>query len=124
LKRTSLDRDVIVKRGTNKSVIKQLFPNIDNFDDVSILEGKEFTDKGFCATTLSGEGFSGGLDFVIKCPVGTKAAYIAEIAHNQLETEMLIQKGTTFRVLKAERVPNQYIPEEDKIKLWVEVVKQ
>lgn len=126
LSRMSTPEDLIVKRGTGT---KHIFDNMPKGwkEDPSLLVGRTFTDKGFTATSpFEGGGFGGsGLDnakLFVKVPKGTHGAYIGSIAHNEDEFELLLQKGYSYRIIKAEYRPNSYFPDEKDLKVWVEVI--
>lgn len=53
---------------------------------------------------------------------GSRKRYIAHEAHNELEKEFLLQKGYTYRIIKAEYRSNPIFPEEKDLKVWCEVI--
>jgi len=117
---------LIVHRGTGT---KHIFENMvgDWKTDPSVLIGQEFSDAGFTATSpLKEGGFSGvgetQAELFIKVPEGTHGAYIAKQAHNEEEKEFLLQKGYTYRIIKAEYRNNPMFPDEKDLKVWCEVI--
>lgn len=126
LNRISTTEDIIVHRGTGT---KHIFEKIagDWKNDPSILMGQEFKDDGFVATSpLEKGGFSGAgasqAELFIKVPKGTHGAYIAQLAHNELEKEFLLQRGYSYRIIKAEYRSNPLFPEDKDLKVWCEVI--
>ena len=92
-----------------------------------VLAGQKFTDLGFTATSpLEEGGFSGvgatQAELFIKVPTGTHGAYIAQEAHNELEKEFLLQRGYSYRIIKAEYRSNPLFPDENDLKVWCEVI--
>ena len=58
----------------------------------------------------------------IRVPKGTHGAYIAKVAHNEEEKEFLLQKGYSYRIIKAEYRSNKYIEDDKDLKVWAEVI--
>lgn len=77
--------------------------------------GTVFTDNGFISTSRS-EGMAreflpksgNAAIFEILVPRGTHAAYIRQYSHNPSEYEMIIQRGTSFRVVSSEKRGKEY----------------
>ena len=65
--------------------------------------GARLTDKGFMSTSASeGAQFSGRYRFVITIPAGTgRGAYVAPVSHYGSENEFLLQRNSTFKIVKA-----------------------
>lgn len=126
LNRMTTKEDIYVRRGTGIRHILDGAPSGWR-NDLSLLNGKEFRDAGFTATSPSSSGgFSGcgenNAELFIRVPKGTHGAYIGEVARAENEKEFLLQKGYKYRIVKAERRPNKYFPEQTDLKIWVEVV--
>lgn len=126
LNRMTTKEDIYVRRGTGVRHILDGMPSGWR-NDLSLLNGKEFKDAGFTATSPSSNGgFSGcgenNAELFIRVPKGTHGAYIGEVARAENEKEFLLQKGYKYRIVKAERRPNKYFPEQTDLKIWVEVV--
>jgi len=65
--------------------------------------GDEFTDKGFVSTSLvSWEAFKERVNVRITIPKGSRAAYLEDLTENKGEFEMLLARGSTFRVESSE----------------------
>ena len=66
--------------------------------------GKTVVDDGFLSTAVESEvNQYATFSFSIEVPKGTKAAFIRDISRFQNENELLIDKGTKFKVLKVEK---------------------
>lgn len=65
--------------------------------------GARLTDKGFMSTSASeGANFGGDYRFVITVPAGTgRGAYVAPVSHYRSENEFLLQRNSTFKIVKA-----------------------
>ena len=65
--------------------------------------GAKLTDKGFMSTSASeGAQFHNSYRFVITVPAGTgRGAYIAPVSHYGSENEFLLQRNSTFKIVKA-----------------------
>ena len=118
--------EIIVRRGTGT---KQIFEKMigDWKSDPSVLIGQQFSDKGFVATSpLKTGGFSGvgesQCELFIRVPQGTHGAYIAQEAHNESEKEFLLQRGYSYRIIKAEYRSNPLFEDEKDLKVWCEVL--
>ena len=126
LNKLTVPEEIIAKRGTGtRHIFKNMPPGWK--ENPSLLVGKTFTDEGFTAASpFKDGGFSGcGTDraeLYIRIPEGTHAAYIEKVAHNDLEKELLLQRGYTYRIIKAEYRANPMFPEDKDLKVWVEVV--
>lgn len=126
LDKIQTSEEIIVHRGTGT---KHIFEKIvgDWKTDPNVLVGQEFSDAGFVATSpLKEGGFSGvgetQAELFIRVPKGTHGAYIAQEAHNELEKEFLLQRGYTYRIIKAEYRSNPIFPDEKDLKVWCEVI--
>lgn len=126
LDKIQTSEEIIVHRGTGT---KHIFEKIvgDWKTDPNVLVGQEFSDAGFVATSpLKEGGFSGvgetQAELFIRIPKGTHGAYIAQEAHNELEKEFLLQRGYTYRIIKAEYRSNPIFPDEKDLKVWCEVI--
>lgn len=126
LNKTSTPRDLIVRRGTGT---KEIFAEMPSGwkQDPSKLIGQTYRDRGFVATSpIKSGGFSGAgetqAELFIKVPKGTKGAYIVSAAKNTDEAEFLLQRGYSYRVVNAEYVKNPLFPDENDLKVWVEVI--
>lgn len=128
LNKLETPEEIIVRRGTGT---KHIFEKMtgDWESDPSVLVGQEFSDKGFTATSsFEKGGFSGvgkgNAELFIRVPKGTHGAYIELQAHNEQEKEFLLQKGYSYRIIKAEYRANgrkQFADEKD-LKVWCEVI--
>ena len=137
---TPLTEGVTLRRGSDESGLIGLFEGA-GFDydtikkacaDGSIvkMQGSVVKNHAFTSCGISdGAGFGGGIDYVIKCPAGTKMVYAEPQSYfgrtksswnNGLyepgmpysrvgsEAEMILQRGTTFRIDKITRRGSGY----------------
>jgi len=73
--------------------------------------GMHISDKGFVSTSLSPETAkefltSGGYVYKIKVKKGTKAAYIEGVGKHYSEQELLLPRGSKFKVTDAKKTGN------------------
>lgn len=120
------NEEIIVHRGTGTN---HMFEKIkgDWKSDPTVLIGESFHDAGFVATSpLKEGGFSGvgesQAELFIRVPKGTHGAYIAKQAHNENEKEFLLQRGYSYRIIKAEYRENPIFSDEKDLKVWCEVI--
>lgn len=76
--------------------------------------GDTFTDAGFVSTTILPAGLDWGIgdtNVKIRVPKGTKALWTRSIALHPEESELLLGRGVTFRVVGFERQSQQPILE-------------
>lgn len=127
LSRITTPEEIIVRRGTGTRHIFEKMPKGWEKDPF-LLVGKTFEDKGFTATSPFEKGGFGGTgknqaELIIRVPEGTHGAYIESVAHADLEKEFLLQKGYTYRIIKAEYVyDNPYFPEEGRLRVYTEIL--
>ena len=113
------------KRGTGtKNIFRQI--GVSWGDDPATFIGKTWTDNGFVATSPFKDGGFGGsgkekAELFIFMPEDTHAAYIELQSNLELEKELLIQRGYSYQIVKAEYRDNPYPQFEDEkdLKLWV-----
>lgn len=143
INKSSYDKDAILRRGTGYNGMSNFFKGVDEYtlrhasekELTKLLVGNTYTDGGFmsCGST-KGKGFQGDIKFSIYCPKGTKMMYVEPVSkygaqygvdwkgqpqtHFNSENETVIQRGTSFRVTKVERLPG------GKMYVQMEVVKQ
>lgn len=113
INQSSYDFDTWVQRGTDFDGAKQLlgiFGKITQDKINSIVASKEeFTDKGFFSCgAAKGTGFSGNVIFNIYAPKGTKMLFVGKKSAFKYENEIIIQRGSTFRVTKGENKNGQW----------------
>lgn len=116
-----LEQDMWVQRGLNSLTIS------DNMEigygasetDLQKLVGQSFQHPSFySAGAAKGTGFVGpSIILNTYCPKGTKALYVDSISEFKGENEIILQRGYTYRITKAERNKEQ-----DKIYIDVEVI--
>ena len=126
LNKVTTPEEIIVHRGTGT---KHIFEKItgDWRTDPIVLIGRSFSDKGFTATSpFTNGGFSGSgenrVELFIKVPARTHGAYIAQESNLEIEKEFLLQRGYSYRIIKAEYRDNPRFPEDKDLKVWCEVI--
>ena len=123
LEKSTVADDVTLWRGMGSKNTLARSLNVSRSDlsqmvsDGSIV-GRTFTEKGFSSTgVIQSSGWDKEVFLEIIAPAGTKGMYVAPISNFKSENELLLQRNTTYEVLKAERVGDKY-------KLYVLVVDQ
>lgn len=114
LEKTTIADDITLWRGMgSKNTLAQSL-NVSRSDlsqmvsDGSIV-GRRFTEKGFSSTgVIESSGWDKEVFLEIYAPAGTKGMYVAPISNFKSENELLLQRNTTYEILKAERVGNKY----------------
>lgn len=96
LKKASLPKETIVRRGSNYNMLRELDIDISEANKDKMI-GSLVTDKGFTSTSPSFDGgFDGTIEYIIKVPKGSQAMYVDNISLNQGEQEILINRGGRF----------------------------
>uniref|UniRef100_UPI003D714DB6 ADP-ribosyltransferase n=1 Tax=Streptomyces sp. bgisy153 TaxID=3413793 RepID=UPI003D714DB6 len=90
--------DIMVVRGTGYDHLLDL----DDMDSLLDMEGRTFTDEGFTSTSL---GRTPAFDFKpmtmhLRVPKGTPALWIDHISVNKGERELLLARGTEYKVTR------------------------
>lgn len=127
--RSSYDFDMWLQRGDGMVALKKFgLSNWDNPTDADImgLLGAEGVEGAFCSAGVAkGKGFSGDIIFNIYAPKGTKAMYcepfsaygygsgkswdgLSGQSSFGYESEILIQRGTKFKITKIEKSGDQW----------------
>lgn len=96
LKKASLPEEVIVRRGSDYNMLRELGIDISEANKDKFV-GAIVTDKGFMSTSpASGGGFGGDIEYVVKIPKGSQAMYVDTISRHQGEEELLINRGGKY----------------------------
>lgn len=96
LKKASLPEEVIVRRGSDYNMLRELGIDISEANKDKLI-GAIVTDKGFMLTSpASGGGFSGDIEYVVKVPKGSQAMYVDTISRHRGEEELLINRGGKY----------------------------
>lgn len=126
LEKTRIKDDVILHRGMgwdglykslglpSKSALETLLDS-----DPNALKGVVFTEKGFCSTGISPSAAFGGTTMHIFAKAGTKGMYIDPISTFQGERELLLQRGSVFKIVDYEMKPSGAVTD-----IFVEIVDQ
>jgi len=107
LDKASLPEPLVVRRGSTSSFLWRGLGKDKNWLDSSYTElvGQVIEDKGFMSTSpIPGKGFSNDVEYKILLPEKSKAMYIAPISEFKGEQEVLIQKGSMFKIVDVEKV--------------------
>ena len=115
LERSSLEKDLVLRRGTDLGDLAGLLPGdfSDNLDMISGLSVEELNSRfagtigeyaGFTSTSsLWDRGFSGDVEIVFNAPAGTPASSIMKISQfGTGEGETLLNAGTRVRIDRIE----------------------
>lgn len=105
LEKWEVQEDVVVWRGisSRRTFAQDVFnvseqELIQMFNDRTII-GQTFTEYGFASTGITkGAGWGKEISAEIYVPKGTKAMYVDPISMNQGEKELLLQRGTVFKI--------------------------
>ena len=96
LKKASLPEEVIVRRGSDYNMLRELGVDISEANKDKLI-GAIVTDKGFMSTSpASGGGFSGDIEYVVKVPKRSQAMYVDTISRHRGEEELLINRGGKY----------------------------
>ena len=99
LAKASLPQETIVRRGSYYNMLDELGLGSVTPQNVDKFIGGIVMDKGFVSTSPTAHGgFSGSIEYVIKLPQGSQAAYVAPISKFSSEQELLINCGGKFKV--------------------------
>ena len=108
INRSPIDRDIWVQRGVDSNGLR-VFLGINSIaeKDLNSLIGSVVEDHAFMSCgAAKGTGFGGHI-LNIYCPKGSKMLYIDGRSAFSHENEILIQRGTKFRVTKVSRKGDQ-----------------
>jgi hypothetical protein len=112
LKAPPIEKDIMIHRGRLPSPLLQLFKD----GDESLAVGEKFGDDGFAPTSFAygtAEAFGSSSKFPAKSvgtfrmPKGFRASW-SEAINEYNEQEVLLPRGTRFRVTKAWKVKGNY----------------
>lgn len=112
--KTSLPESVIVYRGAD----------LDTFEDDEDLTGSTITDNAFVSTSMASaiaESHSGGVMVEIRLPKDTKAIFMDGrwgVSGYDTESELLLQKGSTFKVISDVSDPKEEGTRYERSMVW------
>lgn len=113
--RSAFDEDIILRRGCDSTGMEKFFGLSKPMEKYSVEElqkkllGKKVTEHGFMSCgAAENTGFTRDIDFKIYAPAGTKMAYVANYSAYPSENEMILQRGTQFRVTKIEKKDKRF----------------
>lgn len=86
----------------------KVFRGMDSSLLSSLQEGDIFKDDGFISTSIDKEKVVSGGFIEIHVPKGSKGIYLEQISEVKRERELLLDRGSRFRVLSNELKPNRF----------------
>jgi len=113
----SIPEDIVVHRGVDARTFGYSGAQIPPGDGASLV-GRTFNDPGFSSTSVDTP-LDGWVKMRVTVPAGTRGAYVESITATQNEHEMLLDRGTHFRITHVE-----YDEEEEVTIMHVTVVGQ
>ena len=128
ISQSKLDKEITTFRGVDQDGIKAMFPNINwSATQGQDLVGKVFKENAFYSSSpqfqkqfTKGAGGIPGCKLTTICPKGTQALYIGDKSIYPHEKELLLQRGTEFKIHKVIMNPTTNLPAE----IIMEVVDQ
>lgn len=119
LNKSKLDRDVTTTRMTDITGLCGLLGINEKTATVSDLMsaiGKDVTEPGFYSSSPGNpKTYFGNIKFTTLCPKGTKAFYYGNLSEISSEQELLLQRGTTFKIMDV-RIPSMTGNQSDSLK--------
>lgn len=113
IERSAFDEDIWLQRGCSFAGMDKFLNLSKPLEEYSLDElkdeilGSKVTEHGFMSCGAAKDtGFSRPIMFNIYAPAGTKMAYAANFSDYPSENEMILQRGTQFRVAKIEENPD------------------
>ena len=111
LKKFKLDEDLRVYRQSSSQLLEQLgIPSYDSGSPWSGGNKSEFMkvlksrigsvvkDHGFTSTSMLKDAWGGDVKYEINIPKGTNCAYVAHMSQHHSEMELLLNRGSSFRI--------------------------
>lgn len=96
LKKASLPEEVIVRRGSDYNMLRELGVDVTESNKDRIIGGV-VQELGFLSTSPDPNGgFSGDIEYIIKIPKGSQAMYVDTISRHHGEKELLINRGGKY----------------------------
>lgn len=89
--RCSLPEEVVVSRRVSNEYASFLLQHAK--------QGQEFVEFGFASTSVNHNTWSGNVKFEVRLPKGTRAAGVQSLSSHPGEQEVIVQRGTVWRVL-------------------------
>lgn len=111
LQRSSLSDSVTVQRAFANDDIAAMARN-------GSITGKTFTDNGYMSTSITHGTWSDDIIMHLRVPEGTHALPITEMSHWNSEKELLIDRGSSFKITDVAVHPEL----KQSIELWADLV--
>lgn len=98
LEKASTPRDMIVRRGDNYNMLKDLGIDFSK-GNLENIKGSMVESKAFLSTSSDPRGgFDKDIEYVVKVPKGSQGMYVDSISQNEGEKEFLLNRGGKFIV--------------------------
>lgn len=110
LEKASTPRDMIVRRGDNYNMLKDLGVDFSK-GNLENIKGSLVESKAFLSTSPDPRGgFDKDIEYVIKVPKGSQGMYVDSISQNEGEEEFLLNRGGKFIVEDVEYYSDNRTP--------------
>ena len=105
-----IPEDIVTFRGVDARAFG-LDPYAFTQDQVDALAGRTFSDPGFTSTSVN-QPFDMGADFQLRVtvPAGTRGAFVESVTDSPGENEVLLDRGTHFRIDRVETDEETGVP--------------
>jgi hypothetical protein len=85
-----------------------VYRGVDEEAFAGLQKGDSFVDKGFVSTSIDRSEARTGMQVEIRVPKGTKGIYVEQVSAVPSELEMILNRGTKFKVLELNREVNRF----------------
>lgn len=110
LEKASTPRDMIVRRGDNYNMLKDLGVDFSK-GNLENIKGSLVESKAFLSTSPDPQGgFDKDIEYVIKVPKGSQGMYVDSISQHEGEKEFLLNRGGKFIVEDVEYYSDNKTP--------------
>lgn len=110
LEKANTPRDMIVRRGDNYNMLKDLGVDFSK-GNLENIKGSLVESKAFLSTSPDPRGgFDKDIEYVIKIPKGSQGMYVDSISRNEGENEFLLNRGGKFIVEDVEYYSDNKTP--------------
>lgn len=114
LSKYTIKENLLVYRKSSAALFNQLgvslgysFQSREDFvKSINSFAGSIVTDKGFTSTSTRSKTWGGDVHMEIRVPKGTNGAYIEHVSQHSSEKELLLNKGTNFKIVSARMEDN------------------
>lgn len=110
LEKASTPRDMIVRRGDNYNMLKDLGIDFSK-GNLENIKGSMVESKAFLSTSPDPRGgFGRDIEYVVKVPKGSQGMYVDSISQNEGEKEFLLNRGGRFIIEDVEYYSDNKTP--------------